>query len=227
MNRIIVAAACGVAIWRVAALVLLSSQADPTGDALIIKALLAALGMVFVACGLLVFLKLPSRASLLFAGFCICSGLHWGGPLELPPGQLRTALILFYLLVSSFLGSTFLLHFALYCPRKLRVAQKQFVMWLLYAPVVVATALAVVYLVSPAESDLRATAQGLFLILHEIVSNLFAVVALVLVVSCVFRAGLTRVQKRYVVLMATPQAAATMMRFISIPRRSLPERGLK
>ena len=82
--------------------------------------LLAVLGMLFVACGLLVFRKTPSRTSLLFAGFCLCSGLHWGGPLELSSAPLRTGFLLLYFVVSSVLGEVFFLRFALSFPRQPR-----------------------------------------------------------------------------------------------------------
>jgi hypothetical protein len=193
-------AALGVAVWRAAALIILFSRTDSTGSALTIKVLLACLGIVFLACGLLVLRKIPSRVALLFAGFCICSGLHWGGPLELASGPLRTGLLLFYLLVSSFLGSTLLLRFAMKFPVS-RAANRPVLVRILYGPVIVATVLAVVYLASPLDSDFRAGIEGLFLALHAIVSNLFSVVALVLLTSDIFRRLLTPAQKRYVGLM--------------------------
>jgi hypothetical protein len=194
-------AASGVAIWRVIALLLSYLNADAMADSLVVKALLAGVGLVFVVCGLLVAWKRPTEATRLFAWFCICSGLHWGGPLDLESGQLRTALILFYVLVSSLLGATLLLQFALCFPKKSRLAVKKSFVRFLYAPLVLATVLAAVYLVSPAESTLHTSAESLFMLLHVIVSNLFSVAALALLVSFIFRVGLTGVQKRYVGLM--------------------------
>ena len=55
--------------------------------------------------------------------------------------------------------------------------------------------------VSPSESSLQATTQGLFLVLHTIVSNLFGAIALAFFVSHIFRAGLSGTQKGYVGLM--------------------------
>ena len=207
MRRIVAMAAGSVVLWRVAALVLVYQQ-DGIDDSWVIKTLLAILGVVFVACGLLVFWRIPSRASLLFAGFCICSGLHWGGPLDLPPGQLRTGLILFYILVSGFLGSTFLLQFTLCFPQKYRVADKRNLIRSLYAPVVVATVLAAVYLILPPASSIRGTTNGLFMLLHGIVSNLFALIAFTLVASRILHSDPTRPRKRYMVLMVAGMLTA-------------------
>ena len=206
-RRVVAMAAGSVVLWRVAALVLVYQQ-DGIDDSWVIQTLLAILGLVFVACGLLVFWRIPSRASLLFAGFCICSGLHWGGPLDLPLGQLRTGLILFYILVSGFLGSTLLLQFTLCFPQKYRVADKKNLIRSLYAPLIVATLLAALYLVLPPASSVRVTTQGLFMLLHEIVSNLFAVIALVLVVSRMLRSDRTGPRKRYMVLMVAGMLTA-------------------
>ena len=207
MYRVVAMAAGGVVLWRMTALVLVYRQ-DAIDDSLTLQTLLTILGMVFVACGLLVFRRIPSRASLLFAGFCICSGLHWGGPLDLPPGQLRTGLILFYILVSGFLGSTLLLQFTLCFPQKYRVADKNNLSRFLYAPVIVATVLAAVYLLLPPASGVRITTHGLFMLLHEIVSNLFAVIALALVVSRILRSDSTQLRKRYTVLMVVGMLTA-------------------
>ena len=125
---------------------------------MLIPALLAVLGATFLACGLLVFRKVPGKASLLFVWFCICSALHWGGPLELAPGEFRTGLILFYFLVSGILGATFLLHFALEFPKRSPIADHKSLTALLYGPTVLAAVLAAAYLVSPSESGLRNTA---------------------------------------------------------------------
>ena len=203
----VIVAACAVVAWRVTALALVYMQRDSSEEAFVIKALLAILGMTFLGCGLLVFWKMPSKASLLFAWYCICSGLHWGGPLDMPPGQLRTGLILFYLLVSSILGSTLLLQFALHFPMESRIATKKSVIRFLYAPVIVGILLAAVYLVSPSESGLRATTEEQFLLLHTIVSNLFPTIALAFV-SHILRAALSGAQKKYVGVMVIGMLAA-------------------
>ena len=198
--NILVTAACGVAIWKVAAL-LLVLQADSSEDSLVVKVLLAVLGMVFVACGLLVFWKTRSQQSLLFAAFCLCSGLHWGGPLELSSAPLRTGFLLLFLVVSSVLGEVFFLRLALSFPRQSRLANRRSLLWFLYAPPIVATVLAAIYLVAPSESSLHEATQQSFLLLVSVAGNLFAVIAFAFFVSHLFRAGLTGTQKMYVGLM--------------------------
>ena len=117
MFRLFATAGLAVVAWKVGALLLLASSTDGEGPR-VVQVLLAVVGLVYVACGLLVLRKRNTFDALLFAGFCLCAGLHWGGPLELLPGELRTALLLFYLLVSSFLSETLFLHFALRFPHE-------------------------------------------------------------------------------------------------------------
>ena len=208
MLAAILPAVVTVVVWRVVALMLFQSRAESEEVSLTIKALLAVVGMTFLVCGLFVFLRIPGKASLMFVGFCICSGLHWGGALDLPPGSLRTALILFYFLVSSVLGTTMFLHLALLFPARSRLADRSALVKLLYVPFALSALLAVTFLVAPSGSGMRATTQGLFLLLHTIVSNLFAILALALYVSHMARAGLSPTQKRYVGLMVAGMLTA-------------------
>ena len=200
---VVLAGALAVVAWRVTALVLVFQQSDPSAESLVVKTLLAGLGITFLVCGLVVFRSRPRRATLLFAGFCICDGLHWGGPLELPPGQLRTGLVLFYLRVSSFRGAALFLQFALTFPRETRLGKRKSVIRFLYAPVFLAMVMAVLYLVAPTEGALRTAAQESFFLLHAVISNLFPALALALYLSLLLRPGLTRTQKRYVGLMVS------------------------
>ena len=203
------AAAAGVVVvWRLTALGLLSRQPDLEGTWWLVPALLAAAGIVHLVCGLYVLHHRPGRASQLFACFCICFGLHWGGPLELATGPLRTTLLLFYLLISGVLGATLLLHFALVFPRGWRAGTSLVFLRILYLPMVVATVLGVPAVVSPSESGLRTTARGGFLLLHTLVSNLYSIVALVLFVVLLFGRSMNSIQKRYVGLMIAGMLAA-------------------
>lgn len=197
----LVIAAGAVAAWKIAALALAFEAPEATAGWLTVKALLAVVGMTFLACGLLVLRLRPGRASLVFAGYAICAGLHWGGPLELAPGGARTALLLVYVLVSSFLAETLLLHFALLFPRRLGLAERKPWMRLLYAPAVAAWVPAAVYLAAPPRSELRAAAEGTFFLAHEVVSNLFPLLALAIFVAHLVRPGLGRAAKRYAALM--------------------------
>ena len=195
---VLIVAAAAVVVWRIVALGLWMGQVETFTTPLWVKASLAAVGVVYLVCGLLVYLKFPGRAGLLFAAYCICSGLHWGGPVELADGDLRTSLLFIYLIISSVLGTVFLLHLALVFPVTTRVSERRWVMRSLYAPVALAIIFAALYFFSSADSGLRSTSQGLFLGVHFLVSNLFAVLALGIYLSHLIRPGLTRSEKRYV-----------------------------
>lgn len=193
--------AAGVLVWKLTALVLLSRQPESNGTWWIVPALLTVAGIAHLVCGLYALHRWPGRASRLFAGFCICFGLHWGGPLELAAGSLRTSLLLFYLLFSGILGATLFLQFALAFPRQWRAGKSRTFLRLLYVPMALATVLGVLVTLSPSGSELRANAQGGFLLSHSIVSNLYSIVALALLVALLFGNSMNSIQKRYVSLM--------------------------
>lgn len=201
-RSIIVATAVGaVVLWKVLALVFLLQQ-DGSGEvSFVVKVLLTSVGLTFLVCGLLVRRYVPGRASSLYLAFCICAGLHWGGPLELPVGQLRTGLILAYVLVSSILSETLFLRFALVFPKEQRFADNTFLVRLLYAPGIAALLFAVVYLVASPGGSVRTATYGLFSALHTLVTNLFPVLALVVFVSWIVRVGISPTQKRFLGLM--------------------------
>jgi len=195
---LVIAATGAVLAWRVVALVLLHRYPESVAGSSAIQALLGAAGVVFLVCGLLVLRNFPSRASLLFEGFCLCSGLHWGGPLQLAEGSLRATLLFLYLIVSGILATALLLHLTLVFPKRTRLAERKAVLRSLYAPAIVAFVVAAIFVLSPQESGLRSASQGTFLALHLLVSNLFAVLALAIYVSLLFRSRVTPRQKRYV-----------------------------
>lgn len=197
---LIVAAAASVVAWKLTALVLLA-RASADGGVPAVKVLLAGVGLVFVGCGLFVFWRTAAHAAPLFAAFALCAGLHWGGPLELPPGQLRSAMLFVYLLVSSLLGEALFLHFALRFPRQTRLASRLWLTRLLYLPTLLGVLLAVVYLAASPDGGLRSTAEGLFLLLHVASSNLFPAGALVLFIVYRLRSDVGRAERRYVGLM--------------------------
>lgn len=186
---IVLVAMAAVVVWRVAALVLAESESP------LVSLLLALVGASFLLCGLVVYLRVPGRASGLFVWYCICSGLHWGGYLELPEGELRTALILLYLLISGILAAILLLHLALLFPKAYSIADRKPVVGLLYLPAALAALL------------MLFSQQG-FLVVHAIVSNLFSLVALVLIASHLFRSGPGKAEKGYVGLMVVGMLVA-------------------
>ena len=194
-------AALAVLAWRLAAWAPWVRRPDPDRLDWIVPSLLALVGVSFLVCGLVVLRRWPGRASRLFAGFCICYGLHWGGPLEPSAASLRTALLLFYLLISGVLSATLLLHFVLAFPRPWRAGQSPVVLRVLYAPAVVAALFCVIAVVSPSGSGPRTFAQQGFLLVHTIVSNLYSFAALLLYVVLLFGRSMNSSQKKYVALM--------------------------
>ncbi len=190
----LLAAAAAVVAWKVAALVLIE-RGRAEGSALpAIPTLLSLAGLVFVVCGLLVLWRRPSRAALIFAGFALCAGLHWGGPLELAAGPWRTGLILLYLLISGVLAACLLLHFALVFPRPLLGPRQRSAIRALYAPLVLASVLAAAAVFGPGP-DLRQTATSGFLLVHTLVSNLLSAGALAIFIARLVRPGLDRRRK--------------------------------
>jgi len=198
---LLITAAGGVVLWKVLTLLFFYQQVAYSEGALVIKTLLAVVGVTFVASGLLVFRKVPGRAGEIFALFCICAGLHWGGPIEMSDAQMRTGLIFFYLLVSSILSETLFLQLALIFPTESRLAKIAFVVRIMYLPVIVALLLAIAHVYSRPGTDLHATTGDLFLFMHMLISNLFPILALVLYVSRIVGTEITRTEKNYLGLM--------------------------
>lgn len=189
-----------VMLWKALALARIVAGDAEAGVALV-QALLAAVGLVFLVCGLVVLRRRCGHTAALFAGFCLSAGLHWGGPIELSPGPLRTALVLLYVILSSFLAESLFLRLALSFPRQIRLARLRLTGPILFSPVALATVLAAVYLAAPAGGELRAAAEGWFSLLHLVVSNLYPLLVLALFIGHLVRAGLTRREKRHVAMM--------------------------
>lgn len=197
----LVTAAAAVVGWKVAALALLLRGRAAGSDLPAVTLLLSLAGVVFVGCGLLVVWRRPSLPSLLFAGFALSAGLHWGGPLELAAGPLRTGLILVYILISGVLAACLLLHFALVFPRRLLGPRHAVAVRVIYAAFVLAGFLACAAIFIPAPEARQAATDG-FLLVHTVVSNLFSAAALVVLVVHLVRPGLERREKRYLALLA-------------------------
>lgn len=186
--------------WKLGALALLLGGRESGSELPALPLLLSLAGLVFVLCGLLVLWRRPWRAAVLFAGYALCAGLHWGGPLELGEGSLRTALILVYLLISGVLAACLLLHFALVFPRRLLGGRQQIVVRSVYAAFALAAVLALVAIVLPAP-EVRRAALGGFLLSHTLISNLFSAGALAIFVVHLVRPGVDRRQKRWLALL--------------------------
>jgi len=195
------AGGAAVALWKLVVLLLAASSASADEGPGLIKVLLALVGLTFVVSGLLVLKERPSRPRLLFAGFCLCAGLHWGGPLEPAPGPLRTSLLFFYLLVSSLVGEALFLHFALLFPKRTNAGDSRLVRYFLYGPLVAGTLLAILAVIGSKGSGTQAAGQTGFLMLHTVISNLFPALVLLLYVSYVARRKVTPIERPHVALM--------------------------
>lgn len=194
-TRAVYSATAAVVLWRVVALALIfRTGAD---GAPLVQSSLTVAGLVFLVCGIVVLHRVPGEPGRLFAWFCICGGLHWGGPLELPDGSLRTALLFFYLLISGILGAVLLLHFALVFPVRSSIAGRRRAVVLLYAPVVFAALLAVARLALPPASELRSAAQVGFLAIHTVATNLFGAAVLVTFTIHALRPGTDPARRKY------------------------------
>jgi hypothetical protein len=76
---------------------------------------LAAVGLVFVAAGLTVYLGPPRRAAGPYLAWCLSSGLHWGGAVGAGSAGVERSLLLLYIGVTV-AGQAALLHLALSYP---------------------------------------------------------------------------------------------------------------
>lgn len=147
--------------------------------------LLAALGVSFLVAGFFILVRASGLPSRLFAAFCVCGALHWGGPIAFDHVTLEMGFLLFYLLISGTLGETLLLHFALQFTSKTGSISKRLLV-AIYFPFILSAGLAFgVFFTSP-DSPL----QNPFLIVHLIVgTGCGAVVLLLLIISLFRKAG--------------------------------------
>ncbi|HXV75732.1 MAG TPA: hypothetical protein VD788_05380 [Candidatus Polarisedimenticolaceae bacterium] len=123
--------ACTVVSWRLLALARPHPAAE---DPAVVRLALAGLGLLFVACGMWAWHRRPGVPTRLFALYGLASGLHWGGPLGIGTSDLQTFELVFYVVASSVLGGTLLLHLALVFPRRLPPSTLAGAMAVLYAP---------------------------------------------------------------------------------------------
>lgn len=177
--------------WRIAALAL------PSGGPGVLDLLLSGVGLVYVATGLVVALRIPGTSARLFAAFCLCSGLHWGGPLELGHEPSRRALLYLYVLVSGILGQAVFLELGLRFPRATRLGASGVWRRGLYAPVAIGLVLAVVAWGAAEGTELRQSASGLFLLVHSLVSNLYPAAVLGLYLAWLVKSAVGRFEKAW------------------------------
>ena len=105
-SRIAYPSAVLVVAWRVTAYLV-----PDEGAAGWLRAALATLGLIYVACGLVAFLWWKGTAVRLFVFSALCSGLHWGGPVGVSNLTENALSVGVYVVLSSVLGETLFLHF--------------------------------------------------------------------------------------------------------------------
>lgn len=99
---------------------------------------LALLGLWFVGWGVRAWRRRPSPVVGLFTGYCLLSGLHWGGPVG-GPGPASGALLLGLYLVAGAAAQSAFLHVALRAGRERPLPAVT--LWVVYLPALVAVAL--------------------------------------------------------------------------------------
>lgn len=128
------------------------------GDSAPVWQLLAVMGLVHLLGGILVYWQHPENWNLLLLLYVVTSAIHWAGPLGDGEGLVGTILLSLYVVLGIALFSSVFVHLALAYPHR-----KQSRLWLgvIYSPVLLAIAVAVLVIVGWAE---RGTFPLLFLI---------------------------------------------------------------
>lgn len=179
----LIALAAFVLAWRAAAFAGFVEE-TATAASLVLSGALGAMGAVFVLLGLLTFWRFHVPAARLFALYGAFAGLHWGGPLQVPWEELQTGITLAYLVLSSVLSQSLLLHFALVFTDR---AVGQRTLLFLYLPIPLAILIASALLAAPDSSAYRDAFQNAFLALYVVQTNLYPLLAIVALAVRYFR----------------------------------------
>jgi len=148
---------------------------------------LMALGLVGL--GLLATVRVPSRASSIFATFAISASLFFAGPPPVSSLQLREIVWLVYLIAGGMVSTAALLQFVLTFPEPMRWVQRRGAAILIYLPVALAVSLAIwMNIVSSPNFELAGLAY-VFHLLHSWQSRLYLGLALVLILVRYFQAS--------------------------------------
>ena len=131
----LLAATFGIA-WRIAVLAYPHPDFE---ESFALRLAMAAMGLLFVGCGLWAWRRAPSNASWVFALYGAATGMHWGGPLGFGIERADVPLLVLYFAISSLAAQTLELHLAFAFPPSFRAIGQSAVRVALYVP----TALAV------------------------------------------------------------------------------------
>ena len=209
----LIALAAFVLAWRAAAFAgaLASFAEEPATTAgLVLSGALSAMGTAFLLLGLMAFWRLDVPAARLFALYGALAGMHWGGPLQVSSEALQRGITLAYLVLSSVLGTSLLLHFALVFTGR---AVGPRTLLFLYLPIPLAVLFAAVVLASPDSSAYHGAFESAFLALYVAQTNLYPLLAIVAIaVRCFRRAEVERREPGDgVALLATSAPAAVFV----------------
>jgi len=177
------AGAAFVLVWRVAAFVRpydtgrLGTLSDPAE----VRLALAVMGLAYAAIGLYLHLRRPSASARSFAWYALATGLHWGGSVGAQHAGLNTTLLVFYLIASDLLATTFLLRFAF----ELSGIRNRFLRGAAYLPVLLAALIGLGIVLLAEESAIAEALVGLLPLVFLASMVLSIVVLAVLVVGVV------------------------------------------
>jgi hypothetical protein len=164
-----------------------------------VRLALTPLGLWFLGCGLWAFHRAPGSSTLLFAGYGLTGGIHWGGPFGLGPDPVQNLLLAVYVVLSTTLHTSFFLHLAVAFPPPLAAARRTWLRFLVYLPVAAGLLLFVALLFRPSSSTLL----GAFGLLFPI-GTLYALAALAIWIAGLVRADpATRRARRLALVVAT------------------------
>lgn len=135
--------------WRVTAF-LFPHTADT--DPLAIRHAHALMGLWFLACGLFVGMRLTGPLSVLFAAYCLASGVHWGGPIGMGSASAQNLWLAAYIVVSTSLAQGLFLDLALRYPPPAEIATKLGWRLVVYLPVLAGLVLLLLLAIDPSHS---------------------------------------------------------------------------
>ncbi len=168
-----------VLLWRLMAFIWPSSFIIIPGS---LRAPMAFLGVLFLACGVYSWRVRPSRWTMVFLLYGVGGGIHWGGSIGLSSAALEQSLLFVYLAFSA-LAEAALLHLSLIYQRGTTVRERWWAEH--YLPPIFALIIAPMVSIVP-KTSLQALA-GIILLL----ANLFSIIAAIVFVVRLFMVDAT------------------------------------
>ncbi len=146
------------------------------------------MGLVFLGCGTVVLYRLKSKRSGVFCLYAFCAAIHWGGPVAVGSDGAQMAVWLLYFLVSAMLAEAAFLHFTLVFPEPWGWGPRHSTRFALYSPVALGVLVGGITLASAPGAAADGWSEKFF-ILEGVQTNLFALVALIILVVRYVRAA--------------------------------------